>query len=67
MSKRTEQTLMAQDYHLFHIPETLPKLIVGAHGTFLDYSGLLIPVTEEQARYHAICLQQHMQEVAYGF
>ncbi|KHN59942.1 hypothetical protein [Aeromonas hydrophila] len=65
MNKRTEQTLMVQDHHLFHIPETLPKLIVDVNGAFLDYSGLLIPVTAEQANHHLACLQQHLQEVAY--
>ncbi|WP_253265043.1 hypothetical protein [Aeromonas media] len=64
MDKRTEQTAMTQGRRRSCIPATLPRLVVGAQGTFLVYSGLRIPATAEQAQRHLVCLQQHLQEVA---
>jgi hypothetical protein len=64
LNKITEQIVLFQDLR-FNFPETLPRLVAGREGFFLDYSGLRIPATAEQARCHLACLQQYLQEVAY--
>ncbi|POV93652.1 hypothetical protein C3418_01245 [Aeromonas sp. ASNIH8] len=63
MDKSSRPTVPAQGKRHSCIPATLPKLVVSLGGTFLVYGHLRIPATAEQARRHAVCLQQHLQDL----